>query len=87
MSKKPPKMVRNEQEQLIDLVERTADAMTARLLAKHHEGRRGWRTDIGGLIDRLHRAVYRQDYLDVSILAAMLYDYQRRNAQREVTGG
>lgn len=83
MKQKPPKIRRNQQEELVDFVERTADAMTERVLQKHAEGRRGWKTDIDGLLSRLNGAVYRRDYLDASILAAMLYDFQRRNAQAQ----
>ena len=80
-------MMRNEVkaltqlQQLDDLVERTAAAMKARLLQKQTEGRRGWRKDIDGLLERFNRASSNRDFLDASILAAMLYDFQQRNSQ------
>lgn len=80
-------MIRNEVkaltqlQQLDDLVQRTATAMKARLIQKQAEGRRGWKKDIDGLLSRFDRACARRDFLDASILAAMLYDYQQRNSQ------
>ena len=69
--------------QLNDLVERTSAAMWSRLQAKHHEGRRGWKTEITDLLTRFDSACARRDFLDAAILAAMLYDFQQRNAQRQ----
>lgn len=70
-------------QQLDDFVERTAKTMKTRVHQKHAEGRRGWRTNVNDLLERFDRATRRKDYLDASILAAMLYDYQQRNSQRK----
>ena len=71
--------------QLDALVERTTQAMRIRLHEKHWEGRRGWKRRVTDLLERFDRACARRDFLDACNLAAMLYDYQQRNAQRPVS--
>ena len=68
--------------QLSDLAKRTERAMRQRLYEKYYQGRRGWKTNITDLLERLDRANYRRDFLDAAILAAMLYDFQQRNSQK-----
>ena len=70
---------------LNDLVERTATAMRDKLHRKHAQGKRGWERNVTTLLEGLHRADLRKDYLDICNYAAMLYDYQQRNAMTRRT--
>jgi hypothetical protein len=78
-------MRKKEVDRLDAMVDSVSGEMKKKLRMKHREGKRGWETNMTRLLESLNRHMTRKDYLDVAILASMIYYFQWRNSMREVS--
>jgi hypothetical protein len=78
-------MRKKEMDRLNAMVDSVAEEMKKKLGMKYREGLRGWETDMTRLLELLDKNISQKDYLDVAILAAMIYHFQWRNSGQGVS--